>query len=267
MASAAKDAAGSDDDDDGTPAPAEFEGIDFVPVRAEQFDDTAFMPEAAAEPDSAGERTYRIVFRPYPELLKKANEPLYLLRELRQLGQLDLNVETDNLPPLAELEPDHPYLGWTGTLRTAAPREAIDEVFEFVVGNCELVIEADTAAAAPSTSGAPAAADTLIWSAEPDAAVAEAESPVLFPVAKPIAKPTAAALPTVAALPAVEALPRVDVLPTVEAPSFDMSAPAEPADMAAAPRATASRPTTGAPRRPESSSRKSTVSSTWSASS
>ena len=236
---AGKDAAWSEDDD-GTPAPAEFEGIDFVPVRAEQFDDTALMPEAAAESGSAGERTYRIVFRPYPELLKKANEPLYLLRELRQLGQLDLSVETDKLPPLAELEPDHPYLAWTGTLRTAAPREAVDEVFEFVVGDCELVIEADEAVAMPSTSGAPAA-DMLIWSAELDAAVAAAQSPALFPVTRP----TAAALPTVAALPAVEALPRVEARPTVEAPSFDMTAPADPADMAVALRATAARPTTG----------------------
>ena len=38
------------------------------------------------------------------------------------------------------MEPDRPYIGWTGTLRTAAPRAQIDEVFEFVVGDCELEI-------------------------------------------------------------------------------------------------------------------------------
>ena len=74
----------------------------------------------------------RIIFRPKPEMLKKANEPLYILRELRKLGTLDLVVETNRLPALAELEADRPYLGWTGTLRTAAKREQIDEVFEFV---------------------------------------------------------------------------------------------------------------------------------------
>jgi two-component system chemotaxis sensor kinase CheA len=224
---------GWSEDDDGTPAPAEFEGIDFIPVRAEQFDDGAPQPASAAEPGSAGECTYRIVFRPYPDLLKKANEPLFLLRELRQLGQLDLTVETDRLPPLAEIEPDHPYLAWTGTLRTSAPREAIEEVFEFVVGDCELVIDADVAAAAAPADREPASADLLAWSAEPDAVVANAESPVLFPVVQP----TAAALPTVAPLPPVEPLP------TIEAPSIDMTAPAAAAGVAAS-RATTSRPMT-----------------------
>ena len=76
-------------------------------------------------------------------MLKKANEPLYIVRELRKLGTLDLVVESERLPPLAEIEADRPYLGWTGTLRTAATREQIDEVFEFVVGDCELEITAD----------------------------------------------------------------------------------------------------------------------------
>src|SRR5579862_4388174 len=70
-------------DDDASAAPADFEGLDFVPVRAEQLD----------EPDEeAGEREYRIVFRPAEDLLKKGSEPLYLLRELRKLGRLDLTV-------------------------------------------------------------------------------------------------------------------------------------------------------------------------------
>ncbi len=41
---------------------------------------------------------------------------------------------------MAELEYDHPYIWWTGTLRTEATRAQIDEVFEFVVGDCELEI-------------------------------------------------------------------------------------------------------------------------------
>src|SRR5262249_12087027 len=78
-----------------------------------------------------------------------ANEPLYILRELRSLGELDL-VAHVGLPPLSELEPDHPYVGWTGTFRTTATRAQIDEVFEFVVGDCELeIVETDPAPLAP----------------------------------------------------------------------------------------------------------------------
>jgi two-component system, chemotaxis family, sensor kinase CheA len=141
-------------EDDNSPAPADFEGFDFVPVRVD-------LDEPAAVDD--GMRSYAITFRPKPEMLKNANEPLYILRELRKLGDLDLTAHV-GLPPLSELEPDHPYIGWTGTLRTAATRAQIDEVFEFVVGDCELEIaEADPApvaafpvemAAAPETSGA-----------------------------------------------------------------------------------------------------------------
>jgi two-component system, chemotaxis family, sensor kinase CheA len=122
---------GVEADTDDSPAPADFEGLDFMPVPIDGF--------GAA--DDSGETSYRIVFRPKPELLQKANEPLYILRELRKLGTLDLVAECDRLPPLAEIEPDRPYIGWTGKLTTSAMREQIDEVFEFVVGDCELAIE------------------------------------------------------------------------------------------------------------------------------
>ncbi|MDT3683889.1 MAG: chemotaxis protein CheA [Pseudorhodoplanes sp.] len=107
---------------------ADFEGIDFVPVR---FD---------AEDDTPAGNTFAITFRPKQDLLKKANEPLFILRELRSRGELDLVAEIGNLPPLTELEPDFPYIGWTGTLRTQASRAEIEEIFEFVAGDCELEI-------------------------------------------------------------------------------------------------------------------------------
>ena len=100
--------------DDASSAPADFEGLDFVPVRVDELD----------APADVGEFEYTIIFRPKPELLKNANEPLYILRELRKLGTLDLVVETNRLPPLEELEADRPYLGWIGTLRTAAKRRS-----------------------------------------------------------------------------------------------------------------------------------------------
>ena len=61
-------------------APADFEGLDFMPVRVDDFD----APDAGD-----GLHTFGIVFRPKPEMLRKANEPLYILRELRKLGELD----------------------------------------------------------------------------------------------------------------------------------------------------------------------------------
>jgi two-component system chemotaxis sensor kinase CheA len=127
-----------------------------VPVRVEDLD----APEVA-EAVADGMRCYAITFRPKPEMLKNANEPLYILRELRKLGELDLTAHVE-LPPLSELEPDHPYVGWTGTLRSVASRAQVDEVFEFVVGDCELeIVEAEPAPAAPSMI------ETLAWPADP----------------------------------------------------------------------------------------------------
>src|SRR5215469_256377 len=55
---------GSGEGEDDSPAPADFEGIDFVPVQV-NFDE----PEAAGA--ASGENEFKIVFRPKPELLKK----------------------------------------------------------------------------------------------------------------------------------------------------------------------------------------------------
>src|SRR5262245_15467320 len=48
--------------DDGPAAPADFDGLDFVPVPIDQF---------AADDEKPAEQEYRIVFRPKADLLKK----------------------------------------------------------------------------------------------------------------------------------------------------------------------------------------------------
>ncbi|HMJ42787.1 MAG TPA: chemotaxis protein CheA [Pseudolabrys sp.] len=131
----------SEVDGDNSPA-ADFDGLDFKPVRID-FD----------EPAADLKKSYSITFRPKPALLKKANEPLYILRELRKLGELDLVAQTDLLAPLAELEPDHPYIWWMGTLRTEATRAQIDEVFEFVASDSDLEIS-EIVPEAPSPAAA-----------------------------------------------------------------------------------------------------------------
>jgi two-component system chemotaxis sensor kinase CheA len=95
------------------------------------------QPRAAATPDV---RTYRITFRPHLELLRRANEPLLLVREMKRLGQLTTVCDPSALPDLAVLEPEDCYLAWTFELVTTAPRSAVVDVFEFVDGECFLDI-------------------------------------------------------------------------------------------------------------------------------
>src|SRR5690606_17198561 len=127
-------------------ASGDFEGIDFVPV-AVGDDDGGFVPVAADSfgdmGAAPGERTFRISFKPTPELLKKANEPLYILRDLGKLGRLELMADTSALPPLAQIQPDAAYVSWTAVLHTSHDRAEIDKVFEFVAADCELEIVED----------------------------------------------------------------------------------------------------------------------------
>jgi two-component system, chemotaxis family, sensor kinase CheA len=208
--------------EDGAAAPAEFEGLEFTPLRAdedpstpEDFDGIDFSPVAAAEtgvPEADdGVRGFAITFRPSADLLKKANEPLYLMRELRKLGELELTAETDRIPPLTELEPDYPYLGWTGTLTsTTATLEQVQEVFEFVIGDCELEIT-EAGKSGGAQDGAPTAvapAPDAVLEPSPSAApqdnAVEQPAAVANAVAAVAAEPSA---PEIATAPAAAAAP------------------------------------------------------------
>ena len=121
----------------------EFEGMDFQPIL------TAFEEPAPAL------NHYIIRFRPLRELFAKANEPLALFRELGRLGTLTAQCDITNLPFLDTFEPEDSYLSFELRLETASPQPAVKEIFDFVDGDCDLVIEA----APPEAEPAPPAMD------------------------------------------------------------------------------------------------------------
>jgi two-component system chemotaxis sensor kinase CheA len=83
---------------------------------------------------------WHIVFAPYPALYAKANEPYLLLRELASLGDTTVKADLSKLPALDAFETDQSYLSWTITLVGDIPRDKVEEVFEFVTGDCDLTI-------------------------------------------------------------------------------------------------------------------------------
>ncbi len=112
---------------------------------------------------SAAARRWQITFRPGADLLRVGANPLLLFRELRQLGDLELTADPSAIPEIGELDPQRCYLAWQMTLTTAAPLEAIRDVFIFVEDSCELTIEPAEAAAPisptpPSEEVAPSSA-------------------------------------------------------------------------------------------------------------
>ncbi|MGH8200071.1 MAG: chemotaxis protein CheA [Steroidobacteraceae bacterium] len=92
----------------------------------------------AAAPQSAH---WRIRFHPYRELLARGNDPLRMLRELATLGELDVRVDAQTLPPLADVNPQDCYLAWSLELPGEVSEEAIRQVFEWAEGDCDLTVE------------------------------------------------------------------------------------------------------------------------------
>jgi two-component system chemotaxis sensor kinase CheA len=99
--------------------------------------------------------TYKIHFRPHLQLLARGNDPLRMFNELRQLGDLEMQVDVSALPEVAGFDPENCYLSWQLTLRSDANRNAIVDIFDWAEGDCELRIE--TVAAAAPVAGSVAA--------------------------------------------------------------------------------------------------------------
>jgi two-component system chemotaxis sensor kinase CheA len=124
-------------------------------------------PVDQAKTSSAAHR-WRILFRPYPQLLMHGNDPLRMLRELADIGDLTVVADTHSLPSLADLDAASCYFSWDLTVETDATREVVEQVFDWAEGDCELNIHDECAAS--TATAAPAPAETVAApSAEPKA--------------------------------------------------------------------------------------------------
>jgi two-component system chemotaxis sensor kinase CheA len=83
---------------------------------------------------------WQIVFKPHAAMLTTGNDPINLFHELSNLGQLDIKVNTSQLPDLMELDPQSCYLSWELRLQAQIERTTIEEIFEWVEDECELQI-------------------------------------------------------------------------------------------------------------------------------
>jgi two-component system chemotaxis sensor kinase CheA len=137
-------------------------------------------PPAASSADAAA-RKWQISFRPYPELFARGNDPLRMLRELAELGTLEVQTSFDSLPDFAELNPESCYLSWSLELSGSVDEAAIREVFDWADGDCDLDI---VEATAPASTPAPLDDDIINHDliAEFDAMMAAGEAPTYAPV-------------------------------------------------------------------------------------
>lgn len=96
---------------------------------------------AGVAPGDTNRRRWTIRFKPHRALFERANEPLLLLRELRTLGAATVVAEIDADATLANYDATRPLIGWVVTLDAPIDRSEIEAVFEFVDGDCDLMIE------------------------------------------------------------------------------------------------------------------------------
>ena len=136
--------ASEDEDDAGGEIVEEFD-IDFTPVMVNL--DAMPTGEAPVEdvfeaaPMAPAEGQWEIRFTPHRALYARANDPLLLFRELAALGTMQVRAILGQVPPLADFEPFAVYCAWEITLVSPGLTEAaIREVFEFVDGDCDIVI-------------------------------------------------------------------------------------------------------------------------------
>ena len=98
------------------------------------------------QPQEDDTMTYRIRFQMTPDILAHGVNPLYLLRELKQLGNCQVVAQVDAIPELDAFDPEACYLSWDVILTTNQGRNAIEDVFIFVIDCCQLQIEVVEAA-------------------------------------------------------------------------------------------------------------------------
>ncbi len=95
----------------------------------------------AVEPAAAIPAGWHLYFRLPPQAMANGTNPLFLLDELRELGECRVRARTDGIPPLSELSPTECHIGWDVELRGDISRDDIEDVFIFIMDDMEMKIE------------------------------------------------------------------------------------------------------------------------------
>jgi two-component system chemotaxis sensor kinase CheA len=108
-------------------------------------------PDGPSAPPDGHPVTYVVRVTPHPDSLRSGLDPLVLLRELAQLGTIEaVQLHTEQLPSLRDLDPERCYVSWTIRLRTSRPQSAIADVFAFASEMIPVTIEPENRPAEPA---------------------------------------------------------------------------------------------------------------------
>ena len=91
---------------------------------------------------------WTITFKPNADMLQTGNDPVRIIRELEALGDVTVEVNTNEMPEFELLDPEQSYLSWTISVSGDVSEDDINECFEWVEDECELSIIANQPAIA-----------------------------------------------------------------------------------------------------------------------
>ena len=101
--------------------------------------------EAPVTADKAKlDAVWKISFYPFENLFFTGNDPVRLLRELRDMGEVTVRADVKNVPDFKDINPENCYLGWEIMIRTPVSLDALKEVFAWVEDDCKLEFELQT---------------------------------------------------------------------------------------------------------------------------
>ncbi|MDH5471418.1 MAG: chemotaxis protein CheA [Gammaproteobacteria bacterium] len=120
----------------------------------------------AASAGSSSETTgWHIIFEPDANMMLTGNDPLRIIRELAEMGDIEVKTNQQKLPAFSELSPENCYLSWDITLRGNITEDAIKDVFLWVEDECKLtltpIVDTSVQPAAEATSAAPAVTESV----------------------------------------------------------------------------------------------------------
>ena len=84
--------------------------------------------------------TYQIDFKPHHHLFKTGNEPLYMISELAELGDVETLAFYNDIPDITDLSAEDCYLSWRFFLNTEKDEQAIHEIFEWLEDDADITI-------------------------------------------------------------------------------------------------------------------------------
>jgi two-component system chemotaxis sensor kinase CheA len=130
-------------------------------------------PVAAAAPAAPALNTWRVKFSLPADALVNGTRPLPLLDELRELGDCTVVAVTDAVPDFDVLVATECHLAWDVTLVTKHGRDAIEDVFIFVIDDMTLDIQEISAAPVETAAVEVAIVETVAASAKDETPASE----------------------------------------------------------------------------------------------